>query len=597
VLEALLVDWPIAPGGLLAAELFIRPPVAMPLDACVEVGLDGARVDRRPLLDGRVTLWPGAEPRPLLRHRLLAPVPVGLSGTASLTASLIDCGTLTALAAASTTVDIGAGTPSAEQLRSRAGTPDDGASFERPEVKGPRRVRASGDRLRDLEPVLPPLRLGEAWPVVVLGAVDPTAWSGAEGSLDGLATTLEPALAVASWSAPASRRGEASEAVPRPRRVLPEAVETLARAGVNAALLGDPHVDDLGPEGLADTRTALAAVGVASVDAEVRALATGAGGPVVAVVDLTDGVGGAVERIAAARDAGDVVLVAASGASAAEARAWAQAGADCVWIRADHLGPVEIVDGAVVLHGVPDLVVGSAQARSTVYARLSVDARGVQRVEIALLREHRGRVVRDEEGEGRGALVALADASRALGTDVRLGRMVAAVDVRAHWPARAPRQGVALPAPIEPTGSWPPVELPDRCAPAGPMPPDAVDLGGVRVAVRLMDAGAPPDGPIRVALSWEVVSAPGAPGVEEWSAVGGGAGWRLRQAPCDGAWGFEHWQAGDRIDEVVELWPPEAGALEGDVLSVTLAVRIGSALLRPPGGERRLTIGDVLVGR
>lgn len=585
VLGSVVVHGPLASGGQLAAEWFVRPPSRAPMDLCVATLVAGEVVDRRPLADGRVDVWPGG-PRPLIRHRVYADLPALEGSEVTLGARLEDCSTTGVLATADAGVAVGRGLPDLEDLRRLAGAPDVDARLEPDPVEGPAILRASHDRLEPLTWPLPPLRMGEAWPVMVLGAIDPSGWEAADEPLAGLQTTLAQAPSVVSWEAPASRLGERR---PGGRRVVPERLAQVAEVGVDGVLLGSQHVDDAGPEGRQATVVAARAQGLqVAVDGVLRVVGP-QGAPTVALVE-----GGAPGAVESARRWAEVVVAVVHGASPDEARGIAGRGVDAVVVLADSLGPIEVVDGVPVVHGLPSLWVDTAQRRATAALRLSTTRAGVRRVEILSLVQRGDRLLRDDEGQGRPLLQAMASASRRLGTDVRVGQMLAAAEVADHWPARrASGASPALAPAPQPAVEGPVPTRPPRCN-ADVRPEDGVALGDhLTLQARVLTPEIGPGEAAAFELLW-VGSGPLPQGHLEISGVPeAGPPWRARVVPCDGSWGFERWVPGEPLREVVRVAAP-TGAQPGPV-RFDVAVRLGDDVARLPDGSRRVQLGVVQV--
>jgi hypothetical protein len=578
---------PVAPGGVLLAEVFLTPPFAMPLDPCVVVEVGGVALDDRPLLDGAATLRPGVANRPIVRHRAIAHVPSTFTaGSAPARVILHDCSDRAVLSSAAFALDLArSGIPAIDTLVSTGVT----APFD-PDAAAPggtTRLRAGPEGLEPLDLPLPPVRANDASALFVLGPVDPS--SVTSGGLDGIRPTLALAPGVVSWEGATSVRArlvwpEAPFA--RPRRAPIDALLTLANSGVASVLLGDPRVDDAGPEGRAETIERVAAAGLFAGDAAVPVPI--AHGPATRVVDRQRPTGPYTGPEPGALD-----VVYAADISIVEAYALVDAGAGAVIVEGvgDTPATVDIYHGRPVIFGLPPLVDGVDGP--TFGARLYVDAHGVSRVDLVGFVEQRGRVLRDDAGAVRPVLEGIAGRSAALGTDVRIGRMMAAIDVRAHVaPGPSLPPGPALdPAPR----SEVPTPRPEWCA-AEPPPESALvtTLGGaLEVTARVERATVTLGAPIWVDVWWRVVAPlPDDVGVT-WSAVGPGDPWRHHGVPCEGTWPFEQWRVGDRVHERVALAPPR-GASAGPH-EITFVARGGDTLLRPASGERRVTVGQVTV--
>ena len=72
----------------------------------------------------------------------------------------------------------------------------------------------------------------------------------------------------------------------------------------------------------------------------------------------------------------------------------------------------------------------------------------------------------------------------------------------------------------------------------------------------------------------------------EWTGVGAGSRWRAIGQPCEGSWGFERFEPGVPVRDVVALTPP-SGAASG-TLQLSAVVYLGDDVARTEGGERRL---------
>jgi hypothetical protein len=578
---------PVSSGGVLLAEVFLKPPFAMPLDPCVTVEAGGLVLDDRPLLDGAATLQPGVASRPIVRHRSIGHVPsTFVAGNVPARVILYDCSDGAVLSSAAFELDVArSGLPDVDTLLPTGIiVPFDPGAAAR---GGTTRLRAGPDGLEPLELPLPPVRASDASALFVLGAVDPTVL--ASGGLDGIRATLTLAPGVVSWEGATSVRArlvwpEAPFA--RPRRAAIDALATLSESGVDSVLLGDPRVDDAGPEGRAETVERVAAAGLFTGDGVVHVPI--ARGPATRVVDRQRPTGPY-----AGPDPGVLDVVYAAGITLVDAYALVDAGAGVVIVEADGSSPasVDIYHGRPVIFGLPPLVDGVDGP--TWGARLYVDAHGVSRVDLVGFVEQRGRVLRDDAGSVRPVLEGVSGRSAALGTDVRVGRMMAAIDVRAH---AAP--GPALPeapALVPPPRSEVPALRPEWCS-AGPPPEGArvTTLGGaLEVTARVSDAAVTLGAPVWVDVWWRVVAPLPDDVSVTWSAVGPGDPWRHHGVPCEGTWPFDRWRVGDRVHERVVLAPPR-GASAGPH-EVSFVVRGGDTLLRPASGERRVTVGQVTV--
>lgn len=610
VFAAWTVHPPVAAGGELVAELFLRPPARMPLDVCVRVRLGDAELDGGRLLDGRVPLWPGVEARPLVRHRLRAAVPAGLSGAPPAALRLVDCSTGTALAdAPAGEVSLGRGLPDDAALRSRGGEPDPDALFGDPAAPRPAMRRTAAGTFEPMAPPpLPRLLRGEVWPLVVGGLVDPTGWEelardAPAAPLAGLQAPFAHAGVVVALGAPATREGEvvlpdAPPWVP-PRRAPPEWLRVFAAGGVHAVLLGTEHADDAGPVGLADTASNARALGLVVGDAAPAMLTLPDGGPTVAIVSRVASPEAAASLPAAVTDArrhAAVVLVALDGADdrAAYAAAIAASGADGGWLFGDALGPIDVIDGVPVVRSLPPLLFAApGTGAPTALLRLYVDDLGVRRIDVVAAHVRAGRVERDEDGLHHAWLAAMAEASRPLGSDVRVGRSVAAIDTRAHWPDRPRPAPTEPPPPPPPATDLPTPTLPARCR--GEAPPDARPIGFgdalELLSVRLVADDRPVGAPVVFEALWRA-RRPLEAGEIEWTGTGDGGRWRLRRAPCDGVWGFERWRPGEVIRDVVAIFPPE-GVVPGYV-DFSIVVHSGGRTLDGPEG-RRFAVGSARI--
>lgn len=613
-LRGVAVDGPAAPGGELVARLFMVPPERIPLDVRVILELGEERLDAGLLLDRRVDLVPGLAERPLVRHRLRVDLPSQGQGSWPLVVVLEDASTGGELARSPLVeLPVGEGLPSLEDLRRRTAEPDDKARFVDTRVHAVMVKTAEGMEERG-GPPLPRIVRDQAWPLMVAGAVDPTGWDRQAAlepqvPLSGVSYLLGDApAAVVHWDAPASREARVDPKRPRPRRALPESLRSLVEAGVDGVLLANPHAGDAGPQGVIDTELAARNQGLRTAGTPQRTtlyLPLGESGLVAGVISARVGSDPATASLSpedlpalvqAARQHAHVVLVGLDPEQADPAEltwAVARSGADGGWLLADTLGAVDIIDGVPVLLGLPPFMEQAAgRPRSSVVSRWYLDAGGVRRIDLVPVVNQDGQIHRDRSDQADLVPSAILPESRALGTDLRIGEQVGAVDVRSHWPDRE------LPTPPHPppagpeSGSLPEAALPARCTGA-PAAGEGLVLGQDQVVVHthtLVDEQVEAGQPIRVRLELE---APGP--VEdvqlEWSVLGAGVTWRTRTRPCEGSWELGDLAPGQVLLDEVALWPPE-GVVPG-AATVEVAVRSGSQVLTGPEGARHLALGQV----
>lgn len=593
--RGLVQHGPAAPGGELALTLFVQPPARMPSRPCVSLALEERRLPLGTLLDGRGGFVPGAGPRPVVRHRAWTPLPSDWPiGTYDVAVHLHTCDTqqdLSPPTPVSLTV-ARIGLPSVEQLLARSGTPDLRAQWAKPRGRRTGLRRAPDGSMEVVEaPPLPRMLRGEAWGVVVTPPMDPSGWSppdGTVGPLSGLASLFEEGDAsVVHWAAAADREGASPPDRPV-RRVVPEVLRHLTEVDVDGVLLG---ADAWAVDGADGTQQHVRELGLAvaglDVGADERAVS-------VSLLTLTDGPGLA-DEVRSYRDllGPEVLLLGVIEGPVPDpqrtARALLRSGVDAGWVVADSLGAVMIRDGVPVLAGVPPM--GSASPDS-VAMRWYVAPEGVVRLDLVGLRQAGGRWGRDRDGAWAERFKELAARSGTEDVYVAVGQSVAAVDVRAHGPDRerplsVPRELVrpaatGLPAPT----------LPERCR---GLPSDATPVAVgpdlELLDVTLVQSEASPGQPVVVDLTWRARRALPA-GQLQWYVAGVPGTWRASSVPCDGMWGFDHFQPGQLVSERVRLFVPE-GVEAGEGM-LQLGVRLGDS--RPEIGDARfLEVGEVRV--
>ena len=553
-------------------DLVLRPPMRAPLDLCLAV----AGVDLP--LAGAGLRVPGDPDQPLLGQRVWidgSPETVGLRVT--------DCQTGSALHEVELVLPPVAELPDEALRPSRvASTVHLGVDVE------PVDVALHGGHIRSAPP-LPRLRVGDAWPVVVLGAVDPTGGDPEARPLRPLAGLLGPYPSVVAFDAPASRVGPMEGS----RRATPELLRWVTEAGVDGVVLGTSHRDDAGVAGAARTEAVARALGLRTAGGpEHLALYLPTGGPVLAV--LSPGVGEAPTsaQVQDARRRAGVVLAALDPGRrdpeplAAEAVA---SGVDGAWLLGEASPWIDVVDGVPVVAGIaPSVRMVRGRPAASLATRWYLDERGVARLDVVPLQVGEGGTRRDRAA--RGALLRLAAASAARGAHVRVGTQVAVVDVAGHWP-RALRSPPVLSPPAAPeTVGLPPAELPARCRGEGAVAGELL-APGVRLEAHVLTPEVPAGGEVELLLRWEALGPELGAAWVDWTVSGPAGTTRGRWTPCQGSWTTDRFVPGQVVDDRVRLPVPDAPGLA----TVTGVVRTSDAAWTDTAGSREISLGEILV--
>jgi hypothetical protein len=338
-------------------------------------------------------------------------------------------------------------------------------------------------------------------------------------------------------------------------------------------VLAGPRVHDAGPEGWLGTWAEASAAGLAFGPSTLIDVGDGERAVRVALVPTTPD--RAAEDLQAARVDHPNALVIAhlEGPATLELVALVAAHADAGQILGDGAtpGPVMVWDGVPVWMGMPRI---GAVEREGWAVRWYVAPEGVVRADLVGLVQRGDRWERDVEGALQSRLLDVAAQSAELGTEVVVGRSVAAIDVRAH----APDVGRGPFSPGGPVPQAPALPAPTTCA----VPPEAqvvgTELGDSLVVESASRAGD------RLRVVWRAVGPLVRPEVSLSTPDGS---WKVRFRPCEGAEGPETWKVGQRGVDVVDLQQLGAPPPDGSLL---LQVKDNGEALLPRQGSRWLTI-------
>jgi len=584
VFAEVLLHGPARPGGVLLAELAVRLPARTPVESCLALRVDSGEgatnLDLGMLHDGRHRHHPGSGEGPLTRARVLVPLPSHLpEGSTQVLWRLTHCVSGADLAPpAPWTVEIGGwGFPSDADLRARSGEPDPAASWPARPPPRPSLHRLADGTMETREgPPLPRVERGRAWGMLLTPPIDPSGWEapsivGSPGPLSGLIPLFDEAdAAVLGLDAPATRAGRRLLVDPPPaRRVLPEVLDWLPASGIDG-VLGGPRAGDAGPLGREGSTAEARSRGLYAGDPLV--LPVGEGDRAVSVALLHVRAEDLERRVTQAREnlPGSLIFVQVEAAPDPDLPRRIAAVADAGMVLGPEAGGVAILDGVPIWLGVP--VVGAAD-REALAGRWYVSPEGVQRLDIVPLVARAGRWERDTEGTVRGTLLEIASASLEWGTDLVVGRTIAAVDVMAHGPDRV----------AGPFRTVPPPPAPELPAPTGcPEPPEPQVLGtplGGRLS--LESAGRAGN---RLRLVWRLDRP--MDGAEVLLSSPDGA-WKVRDRLCDGAWGMRELPSGTRALDEIDLLLLGPAPPPGPLL---LQFKAGGLPLLPADGGRWITV-------
>ena len=604
--------------GEWVAEIYIQPPLQMPLDVCISLITSQETLDTGLLLDGVAPLLPGASVQPMVRHRVwLHGVDWGSDAPQILMA---DCGTGGMLARASFAAPENRSDTLTVGLDLRHGTPVPESAWAVP-PRGKHGLRRTPSGIVQIPgPPLPRVRKGEAWPVLVLSPVNPSRWDveqmTSEGSplikaqalLSGVGTTIM------GWNAPGTRKGASSVPSRNTRRVVPELFPHLQYYGVDGLIPVWEHFGDAGSEGVQDTIE----------NAHAAGLRMGAGAwdqPLVFPYQVDDKnlVGGILSlkiepagkqslssiesRIVEIAGKLDVLLVQVEMEEALEmrvaaARRLSKMGVDGLWMTGNEsFGPIEVIDGVPVVYSHPEVF--SALNTSHAALRFYLNENSVVRLDLLALNvDDGGQLHRVKTaGSAKPWLSELMTSSRPFGTSVEAGQTMAAIRVDAHWPARdSNRSAKSFTPDLVERKKLPEPQKPFRCMPASPLEKplnikfgENLVLEGFEWIQKASDGTAP----FGVKLHWRSVSksVEAEKGKVYLNAGFAGAPMRRSYVPCEGSWGFDQWSPGERVTEQVFFW----AALDTMPSSAELflSVRVAGEVQRTQEGHRRMPLGEI----
>jgi hypothetical protein len=609
IIEGVIASAAVGIGGEFVAQVFVRPPVRAPRDLCIKVTGGGEVLHDAPLTSMDVGHRPGVVPAVLFRHRLYSRLPAGLSSGMMVTSfQLTDCSTGAMLDEVTHDVVVSDGRVPDAQLVAAAGQP----LVERPTLPRVREVTkdANGDVLRTLP--LPRVPRDGTQLVYALGRVDPTVWArpsdvlgGATDRSDpliGLLQTIKSDFTVASIAAPATRFGvppPPTAALGAPRRVVPEKLLAFVDGGVDGLLLGDKRVDDVGMVGRVWTHRNARLVGLDVPRRGSIRVPLEKSLPTVAVVDMTDGEWDAAPMRIAATDA-QVILVAAAQTTRPQLHSIAELGVHGIWSVATDAsaegGVVDVYNGVPIIENLSVAISDEAQ-HPTELLRWYIDSAGVQRVDILLFQNENGVIRRDDTGEGRARLLARQKESAAVGTDLRVGKMMAGLDVRAHWPTSPPLLDREVNLPDRPRLSAPEsTGIPPRCLPVEPpVPATSLGRGGLEISAWSIPTVRMAGEPIKFGLWMRRNDAHIGDGVMVWHGTGADDSvWRAILAPCDGSISLSSVPVQQAFSQEVWLWPPadqpEAQAPSVVSLQIRVLLEGDLAVLRQDDGRRAMRV-------
>lgn len=608
--------WP--ERGEWVGELFLHLPKSIPLDLCVDLVVGTTTYETGPLLGGRPGYFPGTQDRSTIRHRIWLNGVSWNKSPADL--NLVDCSDGRLLA----TREMQA--PETAQVLNRR---DLGRSLEIDAVKGKwaepeqgaRGLRRTKDGVVPVPgPPYPRLRKGEAWPVMVVGPVNPEGWRPARiGTAEAPHARAKPWLdapghTVVDLNAPATRVGspigERGNHSYRPRRIAPDWLKVLNDSGVDIVMLTGNHVGDAGP--LGETQTGL----------NVRALGLGLVGtsePYIFSYQIQehDRVGAIVslpiagqlreEEVAIHKrmlddlgDNVDTLLVQVNPKGTAWrneeiAQALASEAVDGLWfVGGEEWGAIDVIGTTTVVYAVPEFP--SMQGDTGGALRWYLGDQGVERLDIvALTQNNQAQWVREDPKRAALWFEGLARKSRRYGTYVRVGQNIATVDVAGHWPSKDDAVGARIAITNDVSADFEIEKIPERCVSSLKSDGRAVLFGdGAKLhAWSIVQSKSNGTRPFVVMLQWS--RRPGGTtllaGEIELKAAFQAGSIRQRHQPCDDSWGFERFEEDVIVQERVFLWPPvEAQSGTSDLW---MTVRLGNTVQRTSDGERKLNLGKI----
>jgi hypothetical protein len=597
-------------GGEFVAQIFVRPPVRAPRDLCVKVFGGEKLLYEAPLVELALGHRPGVVPSVLFRHRVYTSLPEDVqTGAMSTLFQLTDCSTGGVLGSTTLDVEVLDERITDAQVTAVAGEllVDRSASPQVREVM----TSEEGDVLRTL--ALPRVPKKGTQLVYALGRVDPTVWARPTDALGGatnqsapmigLSQTIKSDFTIASIASPATRFGQVSSpntALGPPRRVVPEKLQLFVEGGVDALLLGDKRVGDAGLVGRVWTHRNARHAGLDVPYRGAIAVPTEPSMPRVAVIDMTDGKWDeAPMRIGSAN--AQVLLVAAAQTTRSQLYKLAELGVHGIWSVATHSSSdtsvVDVYNGVPIIENLSIAISDEAQ-HPTELLRWYIDSVGVQRVDILLFKNENGVIRRDDTGEGRARLLARQNESAAVGTDLRVGLMMAGLDVRAHWPTSPPLLDREVNLPDRPRLSAPEsTGIPPRCLPVEPpVPATSLARGGLEVSTWSIPTERMAGEPIKFGLWMRRNDANIGDGVMVWHGTGADDSvWRAILAPCAGSISFSSVPVQQAFSQEVWLWPPadQPEAQAPSVVSLQIRVLLEGelAVLRQEDGSRAMAVG------